>query len=136
MTSRQNDTNREPLSIAEEILNDLKATEPSPAKTAETAEKTPQSHDSVEAKELPQKSEAQKPIKKPDPLMNEVISLGFDEETEDDTDEFIIPAGEISPSGEMETMTAIFSDITATAVAESIMNDTWSSIDDLVFEEV
>ena len=104
MTSRQNDTNREPLSIAEEILNDLKATEPSPAKGAETTEKTLRNPDPAEVKELPKKSEAQKPIKKPDPLMNEVISLGFDEETEDDTDEFIIPAGEISPSGEMETM--------------------------------
>ena len=39
-------------------------------------------------------------------------------------------------SGEMETMTAIFSDFTASAVAESVMNDRWSEIDDLSFEEV
>ena len=47
-----------------------------------------------------------------------------------------VELGFLGLSGEMETMTANFSDITATAVAESIMNDTWSSIDDLVFEEV
>ena len=47
-----------------------------------------------------------------------------------------VELGFLGLSGEMETMTAIFSDITATAVAESIMNGTWSSIDDLVFEEV
>lgn len=39
-------------------------------------------------------------------------------------------------SGEMETMTAIFSDISATTVAESVMNNRWSEIEDLVFEEV
>lgn len=39
-------------------------------------------------------------------------------------------------SGEMETMRAIFSDFTASAVAESVLNDRWSEIDDLVFEEV
>lgn len=47
-----------------------------------------------------------------------------------------VELGFLGLSGEMETMTAIFSDITATAVAESVMNGTWSSIDDLVFEEV
>jgi hypothetical protein len=39
-------------------------------------------------------------------------------------------------SGEMESMTAIFSDLSATAVAESVMNGMWSMIDDLIFEEV
>lgn len=39
-------------------------------------------------------------------------------------------------SGEMESMTAIFSDLSATAVAESVMNGMWSTIDDLIFEEV
>ena len=39
-------------------------------------------------------------------------------------------------SGEMETMTATFSDITASVVAESLLNDRWSEIDDLIFEEV
>ena len=39
-------------------------------------------------------------------------------------------------SGEMETMTAIFSDITGTLIAESVMNDRWEGIDDIVFEEV
>lgn len=39
-------------------------------------------------------------------------------------------------SGEMETMKAIFSDFSATLTAESLMNDMWSSIDDIVFEEV
>lgn len=39
-------------------------------------------------------------------------------------------------SGEMETMTAIFSDITASTVSESLMNGRWSEIDDLTFEEV
>ena len=39
-------------------------------------------------------------------------------------------------SGKMETMTAIFSDFTASAVAESVLNGRWSEIDDLSFEEV
>lgn len=39
-------------------------------------------------------------------------------------------------SGTMETMTAIFSDFSASTVSESIRNDRWSSISDLVFEEV
>ena len=39
-------------------------------------------------------------------------------------------------SGEMETMTAIFSDITASVVAESVMNGRWSEIEELTFEEV
>ena len=39
-------------------------------------------------------------------------------------------------SGEMETMTANFGGISATAVAESVMNNRWSEIEDLVFEEV
>lgn len=39
-------------------------------------------------------------------------------------------------SGNMETMTAIFSDFSASTVSESIRNDRWSSISDLVFEEV
>lgn len=38
-------------------------------------------------------------------------------------------------SGNMETMTAIFSDFSASTVSESIRNDRWSSISDLVFEE-
>lgn len=39
-------------------------------------------------------------------------------------------------SGTMETMTTIFSDFSASTVSESIRNDRWSSISDLVFEEV
>lgn len=39
-------------------------------------------------------------------------------------------------SGEMETMTATFSDINASVVAESLLNGRWSEIDDLIFEEV
>lgn len=39
-------------------------------------------------------------------------------------------------SGEMETMNCIFSDITASAVAESVMNGRWAELDDLEFEEV
>lgn len=44
--------------------------------------------------------------------------------------------GYLGLSGEMESMTAIFSDFTASAVAESVMNGRWSEIDDLSFEEV
>lgn len=39
-------------------------------------------------------------------------------------------------SGTMETMTAIFSDFSASTVSESIRNDRWSSISDITFEEV
>lgn len=39
-------------------------------------------------------------------------------------------------SGSMETMTAIFSDFSASTVSESIRNDRWSSISDITFEEV
>jgi len=47
-----------------------------------------------------------------------------------------VEIGYLGLSGEMESMTAIFSDITASAVAESVMNGRWSEIDDLSFEEV
>lgn len=47
-----------------------------------------------------------------------------------------VEIGYLGLLGEMETMTAIFSDITASAVAESVMNGRWSEIDDLSFEEV
>lgn len=47
-----------------------------------------------------------------------------------------VELGFLGLSGEMETMTAIFSDISATTVAESVMNNRWSEIEDLVFEEV
>lgn len=47
-----------------------------------------------------------------------------------------VEIGYLGLSGEMETMTAIFSDITASAVAESVMNGRWSGIDSLTFEEV
>ncbi len=47
-----------------------------------------------------------------------------------------VELGFLGLSGEMETMTAKFGGVSATAVAESIMNNTWSEIDDLVFEEV
>ena len=39
-------------------------------------------------------------------------------------------------SGTMETMTAIFSDFSASTVSESIRNDRWSNISDITFEEV
>ena len=39
-------------------------------------------------------------------------------------------------SGTMETMTAIFSDFSASTVSESIRNNRWSSISDITFEEV
>lgn len=39
-------------------------------------------------------------------------------------------------SGNMETMTAIFSDFSASTVSESIRNDRWSNISDITFEEV
>ena len=47
-----------------------------------------------------------------------------------------VEIGFLGLSGEMETMTAIFSDITASAVAESVMNGRWSEIEELTFEEV
>lgn len=39
-------------------------------------------------------------------------------------------------SGTMETMTANFSDFSASTVSESIRNDRWSNISDITFEEV
>ena len=47
-----------------------------------------------------------------------------------------VDIGYLGLSGEMETMTARFGGITASAVAESVMNGRWSEIDDLSFEEV
>lgn len=47
-----------------------------------------------------------------------------------------VEIGFLGLSGEMETMTAIFSDITASVVADSVMNGRWSEIEELTFEEV
>lgn len=47
-----------------------------------------------------------------------------------------VEIGFLGLSGEMETMTAIFSDITAALVSQSIRNDRWNSLSDLTFEEV
>lgn len=51
-------------------------------------------------------------------------------------DKTTVEIGFLGLSGEMETMTAIFSDLTATAIAESVLNNAWSEIEDLTFEEV
>lgn len=47
-----------------------------------------------------------------------------------------VEIGFLGLSGEMETMTAIFSDITAALVSQSIRNDRWNSLSELTFEEV
>ena len=92
MTSPQNDKSKETLGIADELLNELKKDEPSPAKAETTEEKSD--------KELPEKNEAAEISKIADPLTEEVIFLEADEVQEDNTDEFIIPASETSPLNE------------------------------------
>ncbi len=92
MTNPQNDKSKDPLGIADELLNELKKDEPSPAKAGTTDEKSD--------KELPGKNKAAEISKIADPLTEEVISLEADEVQEDNTDEFIIPASETSPLNE------------------------------------